>query len=97
MSTMERTAWLFTKDQQSVRMELRPTSHGMQLMIEGPGSASSTHDFPAGASVERFRQDFERKLSEDGYRLQAVAERRGDDRADPSAPAPTERRRRRDR
>ena len=91
MSTMERTAWLFTKEQQSVRFELSATSHGMQLVIEGPGPASSTHDFPPGNSVERFRQEYERNLLEDGYKLQVVAERRGERRGGPS-----ERRRRMD-
>ena len=76
MSTMERTAWLFTRDQQSVRMELRRTADGVQLLIEGPGPAASQHDFPPGTSVESFRQDYEQKLLDDGYKLQVVAERR---------------------
>ena len=77
MSTMERTAWLFTRDQQSVRIELRATTDGVQLLIEGPGPATSRHDFPAGTSVDGFREDYEQKLLDDGYKLQAVAERRG--------------------
>jgi hypothetical protein len=92
MSTMQRTAWLFTKDQQSVRIELCPTSDGMQLTIEGPGNASSAHDFPPGTSVERFRQEYERTLVEDGYKLQVIAERRGD----PAPSGARERRRKRD-
>jgi hypothetical protein len=76
MSTTQ-TAWLYTKDQQSVRIELSRTPAGVQLAIEGPGPASSSHDFPTGTSVERFRQEYERTLLEDGYKLQVVAERRG--------------------
>jgi hypothetical protein len=78
MSAMERTAWLFTRGQESVRMELRTMTAGVQLTIDGPGAATSTHDFPPGTSVERFREEYERKLREQGYRLQAVAERRDD-------------------
>jgi hypothetical protein len=93
MSTMQRTAWLFTKDQQSVRIELCSTPEGMQLVIEGPGPASSTHDFPPGTSADRFREEYEGKLLGDGYKLQAMAERRGDR---GGAPGTGERRRRRD-
>lgn len=81
MSAMERTAWLFTKGAESVRIELRVGEQGVQLTIEGPGDASSRLDFPPGASVESLRQDYERKLQTDGYKLQVVAERRGDRRA----------------
>ena len=95
MNTMQRTAWLFTRNQQSVRIELCQTSHGMQLVIDGPGPASSTHDFPPGTSVERFRQEYERKLVDDGYKLQIVAERR-DEGDTAGRPGPVERRRRRD-
>ena len=91
MSTMERTAWLFTRDQQSVRIELRATSDGVQLLIEGPGPTASQHDFPPGTSVDSFRQEYEQKLLDDGYKLQIVAERRG---GLPRKPGLGERRRR---
>ena len=74
---MQRTAWLFTKEQQSVRLELRSKPDGVQLVIDGPGPASSTHEFPPGTSVDGFREDYERKLIADGYKLQIVSERRG--------------------
>ena len=89
---MQQMAWLFTKNQQSVRIEVRSSPAGVQLLIEGPGAATSVHDFPPGTSVERFREDYERKLLTDGYRLQVVAERRGGDEGAP--PDNVERRRR---
>ena len=76
MSTMQRTAWLFTRDQESVRVELLDTLTGVQLTIDGPGAASATHDFPAGTSMDSFRHDYEQKLLADGFTLQVVAERR---------------------
>jgi hypothetical protein len=85
MSAFERTAWLFTRNQQSVRVELRQTPAGVQLLIDGPGAAASTHDFPPGTSVDSFRDDYERKLLADGFRLQVVAERRTEDSAPPGA------------
>jgi hypothetical protein len=89
--TMESTAWLFTKDQNSVRLEIRETREGIQLVIEGPGEATSSYDFPPGTAVESFRKDYEGKLLADGYRLQVVSERRVDD----VPPEPTDERRRR--
>lgn len=74
--TMERTASLFTRNDDSVRLELRTTSDGVQLVIEGPGAASSRFDFPPGTAVDSFRREYEQKLLDDGYRLQVVAERR---------------------
>jgi hypothetical protein len=91
METMHRTAWLFTKDQRSVRFELTTRPDGVQLTIEGPGDARSTHDFPPGTSVESFRQEYEQRLLAEGYKLQAVAERRSSSVAPPGG---RERRRR---
>jgi len=76
--TMEQTAWLFTKHQDSVRLELRNTAEGVQLAIDGPGEATSRFDFPPGTAVESFRREYEDKLLADGYRLQVVSERRID-------------------
>ena len=83
--TMERTAWLFTKDEESVRLEIRDMPEGVQLVIEGPGEASSQFDFSPGTAVDSFRRDYENKLLADGYRLQVVAERRVDVKQDPTA------------
>jgi len=78
MSAMERTAWLFTRGGESVRIELSTMAAGVQLTIDGPGPAASTHEFPPGTSVEPFRVEYEKKLQEQGYKLQIVAERRND-------------------
>jgi hypothetical protein len=78
METMQRTAWLYTKEQESVRLTLGSTSAGVQLTIEGPGPARSTYEFPAGTAVDGFRQEYEQRLIADGFKLQAVAERRSE-------------------
>jgi hypothetical protein len=74
--TMERTASLFTRNDDSVRLEVRKTPDGVQLIIDGPGEVSSHFDFPPGTAVDSFRREYEQKLLDDGYRLQVVAERR---------------------
>ena len=51
--TMERTAWLFTRNDDSVRLELRTTPDGVQLVIDGPGAVSSRFDFPKSRPVWR--------------------------------------------
>jgi hypothetical protein len=76
--TLHRTAWLYTRNDESVRLELVTTAAGVQLTIDGPGAARASYDFPPGTTVDAFRQDYEQRLMADGYRLQAVAERRRD-------------------
>jgi hypothetical protein len=87
---MEQTAWLFTKADESVRLEIHDVPEGVQLVIDGPGEASSRFDFPPGTSVDSFRRDYENKLLADGYHLQVVSERR----VDVSQVPPGDRRRR---
>ena len=87
---MERNASLFVRNEESVRIEVRNTRDGIQLVIEGPGGAASRFDFPPGTSVDSFRSQFEEKLISEGFRLQVMAERRS-----PEPPPPAERDRRR--
>jgi hypothetical protein len=91
MNMMQRTAWLYTRNEESVRLELVTTATGVQLTIDGPGAARTSYDFPAGTAVDGFREEYEQKLVNDGFRLQAVAERRTSPR--PRAPGKERRRR----
>ena len=77
--SMQQTAWLFTKEQESVRLELHSGPDGVQLRIEGPGEAMSNYDFPPGTAVNSFRGEYEKRLLADGYHLQAMSERRVDE------------------
>ena len=91
MNMMQQTAWLYTKNEQSVRLELVTTATGVQLTIDGPGAAKASYDFPSGTAVDGFRHEYEQKLIDDGFKLQAVAERRTTPR--PRAPGQERRRR----
>lgn len=62
-------------------MEVRVTPSGVVLIIEGPGAGSSTHEFPPGTRVDGFRDEHERTLKAEGYRLQVIEERRIGDEA----------------
>lgn len=74
---LRQTAWLFTRDQESVHIEIRTKDGGLRLVIAGPGHKSDTQDFTDIEPLERFRHRFEQDLTESGFKLQAVTERRG--------------------
>ena len=76
MATMERTAWLYTKGGESVRLEVRSHAEGVQFIVDGPGAVLNTFDLPPGTTVASLREEYEKNLLEDGYRLQVVSERR---------------------
>ncbi len=75
--TTQRTALLYTKDEQAVRLEVHQSPGVMRLMVFGPGNAHRACDFPDGRSLTEYQVTFERGLLDSGFQLQAVAERRG--------------------
>ena len=68
--------WLFTRDQESVRLAVRSAPAGFRLMIFGPGSASAEFDFAEVSNLDRFREKYEQDLLAQGFVLEASAERR---------------------
>jgi hypothetical protein len=94
-STLRQTAWLFTRQDKSVRLEVQTGPDGAVLLVSGPDQNGARHDFADVASLEIFREGFERDLVARGFRLQAVAERRSEgDRRQASRPGSSDRRRR---
>ena len=81
---MQPVAWLFTKDQSAVRIELRTSSQGATLTISGPEAAGQVYEFSVESEAEVFRADYERQLAAEGFKLQAVSERRRRTAGDPS-------------
>jgi hypothetical protein len=91
---LTQTAWLFTREHESVRVQVEDSPQGYLLIVMGPGENSASYDFGDAAAVDEFRQNYERDLVSRGFRLQAVAERRRtDDRRQSSRTASRERRR----
>lgn len=79
------TAWLFTRGEASVHMEVIERSRGLHLTVRGPGFASAAHDFADRHALLAFTRAQELELRAAGFHLQAVAERRsGEDRRDGS-------------
>jgi hypothetical protein len=86
-----RTAWLFTRGDSSVTMSVNEDATGLALVVLGPGAASATYRFTQKTALTAFAQAQEQKLLDEGFHLQAVAERRSG--RDGSRPGGPERRR----
>jgi hypothetical protein len=93
---LRQTAWLFTRADESVHIEIRAKDGGLRLVIAGPGHKSSTRDFPEISALEQYRDGLERDLIQNGFRLMAMTERRGSPSDDEERRSGTERRRGRD-
>ncbi len=90
---LRQTAWLFTRGDESVHIEVRAREGGLRLIIAGPGRKMSTRDFPDVAAVEQFREELGTELTQSGFRLMAVTERRGSVSGEDSRGEGSERRR----
>jgi hypothetical protein len=86
-----RTAWLFTRGDSSVTMSVNEDKSGLALVVLGPGAASATYRFTQKTALTAFAEAQEQKLLDEGFQLQAVAERRSGRRG--SRPGGPERRR----
>ena len=75
-------AWLFTRADESVRLQIHEQGDGFRLVVNGPGSAQATHDFDTMSSLMIFVTNYQEQLRLNDFRLQASAERRtGGDRS----------------
>ena len=75
-TTATEIAWLFVRADESVRLEMTRSSSGYRLDMWGPGRARASHEFddaPAAISTAEMHQ---KALVEQGFALQARAERR---------------------
>ena len=75
--SVPRTALLYTKDEQAVRLEVHQSPGVLRLIVFGPGNAHRAFDFPDHTSLTEYQVTFERGLLDDGFQLRATAERRG--------------------
>jgi len=48
----------------------------MRLLTYGPADAKDTHDFTSAASLEEFLQSYQQRLTNEGWVLAIVSERR---------------------
>jgi hypothetical protein len=78
-AVLERTAWLFTRGDESVRIETHLQAGGFYVFLYGPGDAAAQYTFVDDTAVTIFIAERERTLLECGYHLQGVVERRSND------------------
>jgi hypothetical protein len=69
-------AWLFTRGNESVRLQIHEQGEGLRLLVNGPGSAQASHDFASMSSLMIFVTDCQEQLKANDFKLQASAERR---------------------
>lgn len=95
-ASVQRTAWLFTREHLSVTITVDDQCRDELLLIVcGPGVATATYDFRSMDALIAFAEAEERRLLDSGFQLQAVAERRsGADRREARRPGNPDRRRR---
>ena len=86
-------AWLFTRDQESIRVEVHVESDHWRLSMLGPGHREATRDFESEQELRAFQEAHEQQLRAQGYRLQAMAARRASARGNPAGGTGSERRR----
>jgi hypothetical protein len=75
------TAWLFTRDADSVRIVRAADPAGtMYLLVQGPADASEHRCFDDVVECMNYQADLERRLVADGYSLERfTSERRAQD------------------
>src|SRR5688500_1166236 len=84
---LDQFAWLFTRGEEPVRLQIYELSGGFRLVINGPGPAQVSHEFDNMSSLTIFVTEYQERLRGNEFKLQASAERRinrtpagGDDR-----------------
>jgi len=69
-------AWLFTRDEESVRLQIHEHGEQFRLVVSGPGTAQASHDFDSMTSLMIFVTNYQEQLRANNFKLQASAERR---------------------
>ena len=70
------TAWLFTRDTDSVRIVRAAAEGVMHLIVQGPGENTERREFPDVVSCVNYQADLERRLVAEGYSLERFSDRR---------------------
>jgi hypothetical protein len=78
---LDQFAWLFTRGEESVRLQIYEQGEGFKLVINGPGPAQVSHAFDTMSSVMIFVTNYQERLRSDNFKLQASAERRAERRS----------------
>ena len=78
---LDQFAWLFTRGEESVRLQIYEQGEGFRLVINGPGPAQVSHEFDSMSSLTIFVTSYQDRLRGNSFKLQASAERRAERRS----------------
>jgi hypothetical protein len=71
------TIWLFVRGSESVRLIRASTPDGgARLLVHGPGTTQTTHEFVDGSSCTAHQSELERELVKSGFSLEQFTDRR---------------------
>jgi len=89
-------AWLYTREDESVRVEVHEDGGVWAASITGPGTEHRLRVFHEQRTFDTFRAEHNRELLSKGFRLRVMSERRVSEAAvkPPATVVPHERRRR---
>ena len=77
MPPSPQTAWLFTRGRESVRLEVRDSADGVELLVCGPGVKRETYTFADTLALLVQQAEIERRLVGLGFFLeQFITDRR---------------------
>jgi hypothetical protein len=86
-SEFQPEAWLYTREDESVRVEVHEEEGVWAASIEGPGLENRLRVFHEQATFDTFRSEHDRELQSKGFRLRVLSERRAGHEPSP-APEP---------
>ncbi|MEQ1757803.1 MAG: hypothetical protein ABL986_05755 [Vicinamibacterales bacterium] len=69
-------AWLYTREDESVHVEVHEESGVWAASITGPGNENRLRVFHTRETFDTFRTEHNRELLSKGFRLRAISERR---------------------
>ena len=70
------TAWLFTRRDESVRLEARRHGAGVQLVVSGPGRLRRTLTFTDRSALTEYCERLQEELIGRGYAREPATDRR---------------------
>ena len=73
---VHRTAWLYTRGEQAIRLEIHEGSGITRLLVFGPGTAHGAFDFPDESALLEYQSIYERGLLDNGFALRVTTDRR---------------------
>ena len=71
-----RTAWLFTRDGKSVRLEIHRFGDRLHLIVAGPGTTRQSYEFPDLATLLSHQARHEQRLLAEGFVLEEFTSER---------------------